>query len=99
MTAETIRNVVLGGVVITAALVVALSLGIVPPPRRDTGGARPVVTAAGKAALDDQLMDLQLVPLEAQAPPAFTLDAHDGGRVSLADFRGRPLMIYFWASW
>jgi cytochrome oxidase Cu insertion factor (SCO1/SenC/PrrC family) len=98
MSPETIRNVVMGGVAIAAALVVALALGIVTPPGRD-GGPRPAMTAAGKVALDDQLMDLQLVPLEARTPPAFTLDAHDGGRVSLADFAGRPVMIYFWASW
>jgi cytochrome oxidase Cu insertion factor (SCO1/SenC/PrrC family) len=99
MSPETIRNIVMGGVAIAAALVVALALGIVTPPGRGGGGSRPGVTAAGKAALDDQLIDLQLVPLEARTPPAFTLDAHEGGRVSLADFTGRPVMIYFWASW
>ena len=49
--------------------------------------------AAG--TLEDLLWDLQLVPLEGPAP-AFELTALDGARVSLADFRGRPVLLYFW---
>jgi cytochrome c biogenesis protein CcmG/thiol:disulfide interchange protein DsbE len=31
--------------------------------------------------------------------PAFSLERLDGGRVSLADLRGRPIVLNFWASW
>jgi peroxiredoxin len=31
--------------------------------------------------------------------PGFTLDSLDGTRVSLSDYRGRPVLINFWASW
>src|SRR6266849_1195317 len=31
--------------------------------------------------------------------PAFTLETLDGQRVSLADFRGRPVLINFWATY
>lgn len=31
--------------------------------------------------------------------PSFSLDDRDGRRVSLADFRGRPLLLDFWATW
>jgi cytochrome c biogenesis protein CcmG/thiol:disulfide interchange protein DsbE len=31
--------------------------------------------------------------------PGFTLDSLDGTRVSLSDYRGRPVLVNFWASW
>lgn len=34
-----------------------------------------------------------------QAPPLFTLESLDGGFVSLEEYRGRPIMVNFWASW
>ena len=37
--------------------------------------------------------------LEGQAAPLFTLKALDGSTVDLASFRGRPLVLNFWASW
>ncbi|MFO7301987.1 MAG: TlpA disulfide reductase family protein [Acidobacteriota bacterium] len=35
----------------------------------------------------------------AYAPLDFVLESVDGTEVSLADFRGRPLVINFWATW
>jgi len=49
--------------------------------------------------LDDLLFDLQLVPLEGQAPPEFTLAGLDGKAVSLAQLKGRVVFLYFWATW
>ena len=57
----------------------------------------PAVVVAG--SLDDLLMDLQLVPLDGQAPKPFALQSLDGRRVALADFAGRPALLYFWATW
>ena len=37
--------------------------------------------------------------LVGQPAPAFDLERLDGGRVRLADFDGRPLIVNFWASW
>jgi cytochrome oxidase Cu insertion factor (SCO1/SenC/PrrC family) len=55
---------------------------------------------AADKALDELLFDLQLVPLDGQAPPAFELERlADGKKVSLAELRGRPVMLYFWATW
>ena len=55
--------------------------------------------AVGGDAVEDLLFDLQLIPLDGQSPSAFTLEALDGARVSLADFRGKVVLLYFWATW
>ena len=62
------------------------------------GGAAP---AADKdQVLDDLLFDLQLIPLDGQPPPAFELERFgDGKKVTLAEHRGRLVLLYFWASW
>ena len=38
-------------------------------------------------------------PVAASAAPAFDTVDLDGGRVRLADYRGRPVLLNFWASW
>ncbi len=62
------------------------------------GGTAP---AADKdKVLDDLLFELQLVPMAGQTPPAFELERLiDGTKVSLAELRGRPVLLYFWATW
>ena len=55
---------------------------------------------AADQALDDALFELQLVPLAGQVPPPFSLERlGDGKRVTLAEHRGRPVLLYFWATW
>ena len=73
----------------TRALVVAAILGT-------------LLLGAGPAAadrVDDLLFDLQLVPLDGRTPREFTLPDLAGTPVSLAHFRGRVVLLYFWASW
>ena len=60
-----------------------------------TGRSAQVVAGS----LDDLLMDLQLIPLEGQAPKPFVLTSLDGRRVALGDYAGRPVLLYFWATW
>ncbi len=56
--------------------------------------------AATDKVLDDLMFDLQLVPMVGQVPPPFELERlADGKRVTLAEQRGRPVMLYFWATW
>jgi thiol-disulfide isomerase/thioredoxin len=38
-------------------------------------------------------------PLEHKPAPQFTLDSIDGKKVSLSEFKGRPLVVNFWATW
>jgi len=38
-------------------------------------------------------------PLERKEAPAFSLRGLDGKQVSLSDFRGKPVLIVFWATW
>jgi thiol-disulfide isomerase/thioredoxin len=58
-----------------------------------------VSSGARAADLEDLLFDLQIIPLGGQDPPAFTLESLDGKKVSLSDYRGKPVFLYFWASW
>jgi cytochrome oxidase Cu insertion factor (SCO1/SenC/PrrC family) len=48
--------------------------------------------------LDDLLLDMQMVVLDGQTPPAFALDVLDGGTAALTDFAGKVVMLYFWES-
>ena len=56
-------------------------------------------SVAAPRALDDLMMDLNIAPLDPQAPPALTVTTLDGGRVTLADLKGRAVLVYFWATW
>ena len=57
-----------------------------------TAGAEP-------PSLDALLSDFQLVPLAHQAPPPFSLETLGGTKLALGDFAGRPVLLYFWATW
>jgi thiol-disulfide isomerase/thioredoxin len=43
--------------------------------------------------------DLPVSPYPEQVAPDFSLPATDGSALTLSDFRGRPALINFWASW
>ena len=61
---------------------------------RRTAGSLAVAAVAGLLAA--------LGPAGAQAPraaPAFTLGLLDGTTLSLADYRGAPVILLFWAPW
>lgn len=54
---------------------------------------------ATTATIDELLFDLQLVPLDGQLAPPFTLTSLDGQPVSLYQFNDRVVLLYFWATW
>ena len=79
-----------------AIVVVLLGGWYFTRPTSSPPGRRATVVAG---SLDDLLMDLQLVPLDGQAPKPFVLESLDGRRVALGDLAGRPALLYFWATW
>ena len=77
---------------LVSAALAALALAVL------LGGLAPA--ADRDKVLDDLLFDLQLVPMTGQMPPPFELERLGTSRiVSLAEHRGQPVLLYFWASW
>lgn len=54
---------------------------------------------ADAAALDQLLVNFQMVPVGGKKPPAVSLPTIDGQTVKLDDFSGRVVLLYFWATW
>ena len=71
-------------VTILQALLLGLLLAATPPLGDD---------------LEERLWDLHIVTLDAEPAPAFTLESLAGERVPLSDWRGRAVLLYFWATW
>jgi cytochrome oxidase Cu insertion factor (SCO1/SenC/PrrC family) len=58
-----------------------------------------VAAAIGAAAAPD-FAAVQIQPYEPRKPaPAFTLPDLDGRQVSLADLRGKVVLLFYWATW
>jgi cytochrome oxidase Cu insertion factor (SCO1/SenC/PrrC family) len=64
-----------------------------------------VVTAlalliVGSAGAAPDFASFQVQPYQPpKAAPAFSLPALDGRTVRLEDFRGKVLLLFFWATW
>ena len=56
-------------------------------------------SVAAPRALDDLMMDLAIAPLDPKVPPALAATSLDGRRVTLADVKGKAVLVYFWATW
>jgi thiol-disulfide isomerase/thioredoxin len=47
----------------------------------------------------DQASDGEAPSLRGKVAPGFTLVTLDGKKVSLSDYKGRPVLVNFWATW
>jgi thiol-disulfide isomerase/thioredoxin len=59
-----------------------------------------VVLLPGKAGAADQgTTDVEQPSMRGKTAPAFTLTDLNGKKVSLSDYKGRPVLVNFWATW
>src|SRR5262249_44887767 len=62
--------------------------------------ATPWLTTPGFAAnLDALMQEFSVAPAGLKPAPAFSLKNLEGKTVTLADHRGRPVLLYFWTTW
>ena len=59
----------------------------------------PKATLSNDTAADAAAPEQATPKLEGKMAPAFTLVDLDGKKVSLADFKGKPVFVNFWATW
>jgi cytochrome oxidase Cu insertion factor (SCO1/SenC/PrrC family) len=63
------------------------------------GLALALLTVGGAGAAPD-FASLQVQPYQPPKPaPAFSLPSLDGRTVRLEDFRGKVVLLFFWATW
>jgi thiol-disulfide isomerase/thioredoxin len=59
-----------------------------------------VVLVPGKAGDAEQgTTDVEQPSMRGKTAPAFTLTDLNGKKVSLSDYKGRPVLVNFWATW
>src|SRR5258707_13843790 len=51
------------------------------------------------ASADSQSPEAEASQMRGKPAPAFTLATLDGKKVSLSDYKGRPVLVNFWATW
>src|SRR5260370_38588901 len=51
------------------------------------------------ASADSQSPEAEASQMRGKPAPAFTLATLDGKKVSLSDYKGRPVLVKFWATW
>src|SRR5574341_2149563 len=68
---------------------------------RDDGNLSPTGERYGPIALPAELhpSGARVSPEEGQLAPDFLLEGLDGSEIRLSDFRGRPVVLNFWATW
>jgi peroxiredoxin len=87
--------------ILSLGLVVLLLAGALLAELASGDSARPGTGAAAQSGetKDGEGRAVQSLPQEGYTAPDFTLEGLDGQPVSLSDWRGRPVLINFWATW
>jgi thiol-disulfide isomerase/thioredoxin len=86
------RNLLIAGL-----LIVAVALGVhLMSPKEPAAGK----TAAANGAADGSPLQPKAAPsIRGKDAPAVTLKNLDGKQVSLADYKGKAVLVNFWATW
>lgn len=58
-----------------------------------------LATSSVAADLDARMQEFRVTPTGLKPAAAFSLKTPDGKTTSLADHRGRAVLLYFWATW
>jgi cytochrome oxidase Cu insertion factor (SCO1/SenC/PrrC family) len=59
-----------------------------------------LLTISGAGAAGPDFAALQITPYDPPKPaPAFSLPDLQGRTVNLADFKGKVVLLFFWATW
>ena len=56
-------------------------------------------TQAAAADLDALMQEFRVTPAGLKPAPGFKLKSLEGKVTTVADHRGRPVLLYFWATW
>ena len=78
---------------VAIAIIAGTILALSGVPGGDKGASSPELEAARLGALEPG------APQRGQPAPDFALHSLDGQVVRLSDFRGRPVLVNFWATW
>ena len=91
------RGILIGALVLVAAAVSGLGLGafLFLGPATSAGTEAPLFATLPPATY----MSSAPAPVAGAPAPDFTLQTLAGGKVTLSEYRGQPVLINFWASW
>lgn len=67
-------------------------------PAQQANAAAPLAAQVNETVVEEVIGTLDRSH-KGEAAPAFAFDKPDGGKTSLADFRGKPLLLNLWATW
>jgi cytochrome oxidase Cu insertion factor (SCO1/SenC/PrrC family) len=58
-----------------------------------------LTSSSGAGDLDALMQEFRVTPTGLKPAPAFSVNTLDGKATALTDHRGRPVLLYFWATW
>jgi cytochrome oxidase Cu insertion factor (SCO1/SenC/PrrC family) len=72
----------------------------IKPDRKSTESSRTSPAPAESSSLPEMLASLNILsPAETKKAPEFELTSIEGEKVSLGKYRGKVVMLSFWATW